>query len=260
MTKKISKQSETFKNLKNILKNGKNGYVATDDLSIIKVALDNNSQIEQVFYCDELQYQNDTQELLEYLLKTVDDSYIISKNNYLSLRKKENSVGIFAIIKLNLKSFDDIKANNYIVVADSLEIPGNLGTIYRTCDSAKVDAIILVDSITKITNPSLISSSRGCSLLVPTVVSSFEEANKWLHDNNYNVYLGEPNLGLDYKSYDYKNKIAIVVGNERFGINKFWYEYPHQKVFIPMFGSNNSLNVSVACSILVYEATMKRLK
>ena len=62
----------------------------------------------------------------------------------------------------------------------------------------------------------------------------------------------------DYQSYDYNKKIAIVVGNERFGINENWYNKPHKKVYIPMEGNQNSLNVGVALSILAYEAYMKR--
>ena len=109
-------------------------------------------------------------------------------------------------------------------------------------------------------NPKITSSSRGCNLLIPTAIASYEEAQQWLLENNYDIYLGEPNLGKDYQSYDYQNNIAIVVGNERFGINEEWYNNKHIKVFIPMFGSNNSLNVGVAASILVYEATMQRKK
>jgi TrmH family RNA methyltransferase len=65
-------------------------------------------------------------------------------------------------------------------------------------------------------------------------------------------------MGLDYKSYDYNGKIAIVVGNERYGINNDWYLNQHKKVYIPMEGRQNSINVSVAACILAYEAYMRR--
>ena len=70
--------------------------------------------------------------------------------------------------------------------------------------------------------------------------------------------MGEPELGKSYNELDYHGKIAIVVGSERYGINPDWYNHPHQKVFIPMYGTMTSLNVGVAASILLYEAKLKR--
>ena len=148
----------------------------------------------------------------------------------------------------------------FLMILDHLEIPGNIGTIYRTLDSINCDGVILVDSISKINNEKITSSSRGCNLIIPTISDTYQNVLKYLLDNNYEIFLGEPKLGLDYQEYNYKGKIAIVVGNERFGINQDWYNHKSTKVFIPMEGSQNSLNVSVAASILAYEAYMKRKK
>ena len=179
---------------------------------------------------------------------------------YESLKLKENHAGIIALIKLNEYSLNDFKDKDFILVLDRLEIPGNIGTIYRTCDSAKVDGIIIVDEISKINNLNITSSSRGCNLIIPTISLSYEDAQKFLLDNKYNIYLGEPELGKNYQEYDYKEKLALVMGNERFGINPNWYKNNHKEVYIPMSGNQNSLNVSVATSILVYEIYMKKYK
>ena len=77
-------------------------------------------------------------------------------------------------------------------------------------------------------------------------------------NNNYDIYLGEPILGKPYNEYNYEGKVALIVGNERYGINSKWYENEHKKVFIPMFGEMTSLNVSIAGSILMYEVKMKK--
>ena len=258
MEKIISRQDPAFIELKSLLKVGNKNLVATDDLSVLRLIKKYPIKLVSLFYSPDEIYHKDTLCDLEILKEKAQNIYLISKKNIETLKRKENSAGIFGIIDLNLKNLDDLKNLDYLVVCDSLEIPGNIGTIYRTCDSARVGGLILVDSITKPNNPTLISSSRGCNLLIPTVSTTYEEAQNWLLDNNYTIYLGEPNLGLDYQKYDYNDKTAIVVGNERFGINPKWYEKEHNKVFIPMYGSNNSLNVSVACSILIYEASMKK--
>lgn len=259
MPQKISKSNPIFQEIKSILKNNKtHDLVYIDDLSTLNLAVNYPLQIETFLYCDELEYKEDTKSLIDLLCKKAKQSFTISKSTFDSIKQKENSAGLIAIIKINLLKLEDMKSLNYLVVCDRLEIPGNLGTIYRTMDAAKVDGMILVDTVTKPTNSKLASSARGCNLLIPTANETYESTKNWLLDNNYTIFLGEPNLGSDYKSYDYSGKIAIVVGSERFGINPDWYNHKHEKVYIPMYGSNNSLNVGVAASILIYEATMNR--
>ncbi len=261
MLNKISRSNPIFQKFKELEKNNKtNDLIFVDDLSVLSLTKNYPIEVESFLYCDELCYQPQTMELINHLIKISKESYTISKSTFDSIKQKGNSVGLMAIIRNPQLKLDDLKSKEYLVVCDSLEIPGNLGTIYRTMDAAKVDGMILVDTITKPTNPKLTSSARGCNLLIDTVSTNFDEALNWLLANNYTIFLGEPNLGKSYKEYDYTGKIAIVVGNERFGINPDWYLHKHEKVFIPMYGSNNSLNVGVAASILIYEATTNRIK
>lgn len=260
---RLSKKNEIIKNLRSLIKENSNeNYVFTDDINTIELAVTKGLFIHQFFICDdELNpYKPETKKLINRTIDVADQSYLINPETFASLSQKDNSVGLLAIIKSPSFSQNDLINHDFIVVCDHLENPGNLGTIYRTADSAQVGAIICVDPITKRSNPKLTASARGCNLLIPTWETTFTEAQEWLLANGYQIYLGEPELGKDYQTYDYKGKIAIVIGNERFGINTKWYEKEHSKVFIPMKGNNNSLNVSVAASILIYEAMMKRNK
>lgn len=259
MYTKLGQNSPKIKELRDFLKNNRSkDLIITDDITILKTAISNKNEIIELFICDDVTYQIQTNKILDEAAEQSKITYYISKNIFDKLATKENHVEFFAIIKLKLKTIDEMNNLDFLVVTDHLEIPGNLGTIYRTLDSASVDGLINVDTITKLTNQKLCSSARGANLLIPTCDTTYEEALTFLLKNDYTIYLGEPNLGHDYKYYDYKGKIAIVVGNERFGINADWYNHKHEKVFIPMLGSNNSLNVGVAASILIYEATMKR--
>lgn len=258
---KIGKSNPILKDLKDLYKkNNTENLIIIEDINSLEIALKNNISIYRFFYSDDIEYHKETKILIDKASSIAQESYEMSKAIFDTLAIKSNSVGFIALAKLEAITFKDIKNKEFILVADRIETPGNLGTIYRTMDSAKCEAMILVDPITKITNPTLALSSRGTNLIIPTVVSTYEETLKYLIDNDYDIFLGEPELGLDYQSYDYKGKIAIVVGNERFGINPDWYNHKNKKVFIPMEGNNNSLNVSVAASILIYEAYMKRKK
>ena len=234
---RISKSHDKCKLIKEMIKtNHYPNITVTDDLEVLKIAYENN------------------------LISISNEVYEISKSTYDSIKLKDNHAGIIAAISLNKYDYNDFSKCEYLMVLDHLEIPGNIGTIYRTLDSAKCDGVLIVDAITKINNEKITSSSRGCNLIIPTISDTYENILNFLLDNEYQIFLGEPKLGLDYKAYDYKGKIAIVVGNERFGINPDWYNHESTKVYIPMEGSQNSLNVSVAASILAYEAYMKRNK
>lgn len=262
MINMINKNNDIIVRYKELYKDSNNDkFIATDDINTIELAYKYHLPIDEFFYCSEIDYHDETNALIKALESYASHTSQISKKTFEYLENKGNSVGLFAIIKIVNNGLDKIKDKEFLVVCDGLEIPGNLGTIYRTMDSASAEGMIVINSVTHPFNSKNTISARGCNLLIPTWETSFEECFKFLTANGYDIYLGEPILGKCYKEYDYKGKIAIVVGNERFGIDKRWYDTESEsikKVFIPMFGSNNSLNVSVAASILIYEAKLSR--
>ena len=255
----ISRSHDKFKEIKSLLKETKsNNYTVSDDLQVLQIALDEKINIDLLLYCKEKINNPDTMDLLDKLIAAANESYEISLNTYKDIETKENHAGIIAKIEIPKYDLNYFKNMDFIFVLDHLEIPGNVGTIYRTLDSVCCDGIIIVDPITKINNYKITSSSRGCNLIIPTIELSYDEAQQFLLDNNYNIYLGEPKLGKNYQEYNYDDKTAIVVGNERFGINNKWYDNKNYKLYIPMKGSQNSLNVGVAASIIAYEVFMKK--
>lgn len=256
---RIGKNHPVLELLKQIHKtNHYPNLIYSDDLEVLKIASGDRFQIPYLLYSFEEKFQAETEKLLETLKNKAEETFEISTATYKKFASKENHAAILAVIELPQTTLDQLSHRDFIVVLDRLEIPGNIGTIYRTLDACSAEGVLLVDPITKRQNPKITAAARGTNLLIPTVEVSYSEALSFLLKEGYTIYLGEPLLGQDYQSYDYKGKIAIVVGNERFGIQNDWYAHPHQKVYIPMQGYNNSLNVSVAASILAYEAAMKR--
>lgn len=258
---RISKNHDAYKKIKDINKtNLYPNLTVTDDLQILKIIYEHNLKIDILLYSYEEEYHEETKDLLNNLKEISNEIYEISNQTYSSIALKDNHAGIIAAVEIPSYILNDFSKKEFLFILDSLEIPGNIGTIYRTLDSINADGVILVDSISKQRNPKLTAAARGCNLIIPTVCASYADTIEWLINNNYNIFLGEPKLGLNYQEYDYNGKIAIVVGNERFGINDDWYNHSHNKVYIPMEGNQNSLNVGVAASILAYEAYMKRKK
>lgn len=255
----IGRSHETIKEIKKI-KTKSNEYVYIEDFSTLELLSNDKRELEIFLYCPELCFSDEAHKIIEYFSKNSQQVYTVSQKVYEEIAEKENSAGLIGIYKLLTIDINKIGANQYpyIVVCDGLENPGNLGTILRSCDAGRVDMLITVDSKTSLFNPKVLASSRGMLLFKPVAIGSYKEVQSFLEMNAYDVYLGEPLLGKSYDQYDYDGKIAIVIGNERFGINSDWYNHNNKKVYIPMYGIIGSLNVGVAASILIMQASLKR--
>ncbi len=250
----IGRSSEIIKKIKNH-KNESTTVVC--DLFVLSLLKEKNIKVHQFLYCDDFDYKNECLELIEYF-KNKSENYIISYKVMQTLMHKENSCNIIAVCDLNLVNINEFKDNKFLIINDRIEIPGNLGTIYRSADATGVDGIILVDAVTKLNNPKLVHAARGMNILIKTAYASFKETIDFLLNNNFSVYIGEPVEGISYDKVEFSNKVAIVVGSERYGSNKLWLDYDVNKVFIPMSGEITSLNVSIAASILMYEVKRKQ--
>jgi len=166
-------------------------------------------------------------------------------------------MGIFPIPHNTL---DDLKLSKIplIIVAESVEKPGNLGAILRTADAARADAVIVCDPRVDIWNPNAVRASRGAIFTVPTVEVDSKNALAWIKSNKIRVLAATPSADVLYTDVDLKESIAIAVGTEDLGLTDFWMKNADIKVKIPMMGEVNSLNVSIATALITYEAVRQR--
>jgi TrmH family RNA methyltransferase len=142
-----------------------------------------------------------------------------------------------------------------VLVADAVEIPGNLGTLIRSLDACAADCLVLTNRRTRLTHPKVLKGSQGMCLTVPSIeFDDVSDAVGWLRRNGFAVYLADTDDAKPYRSVDYHGRVAFVVGSERYGVSKGWYEPDFTRVAVPMLGRADSLNVSVSASILLYEA------
>jgi len=166
-------------------------------------------------------------------------------------------LGIFPIPRNTL---DDLKLSEipFVIVAQSLEKPGNLGAILRTADAADVDAVIVCDRRVDPWNPNVVRASRGTLFTVPTVEADSATALAWLRSNKMRVLAATPSAEVLYTDVNLKEPIALAVGAEDEGLTDFWMQNADLKVKIPMMGRVNSLNVSIAAALITYEALRQR--
>lgn len=168
--------------------------------------------------------------------------------------------GIIAVVKGPHLSLSDLRLPSHplVVVIESVEKPGNLGAILRTCDGAGVDAVLICDAKTDLYNPNAIRSSVATVFKVPSVVVTKEDALAFLNKKNIKLLGMFPEAKDIYSKVNLKGSIAIVLGAEDKGLSLFWENACAMKIRIPMQGLADSLNVSVSTAVVLYEALRQR--
>jgi RNA methyltransferase, TrmH family len=200
-------------------------------------------------------------ELLSRQLIGIDaESFTVNRAVFEKMSYRDNPDGWLAIFETPRHRFDDLKlsAAPLLIVAESIEKPGNLGAMLRTADAAGVDAFIVCDPHTDIYNPNVVRASRGTLFTVPTLEASNAEALAWLKEKDIKILAATPNTDRLFTDVHLRQPIAIAVGTEDEGLTDFWMKQADLQVKIPMLGKVNSLNVSTSTAIIVYEALRQR--
>ena len=145
-----------------------------------------------------------------------------------------------------------------ILVAEAPEKPGNIGAILRTADAANVDAVIIANPKTDLYNPNIIRSSVGCVFTNKIAIGSSSEIITFLKNKDVTIYCAALQASVEYYKQNYTKSTAIVVGTEATGLSDEWLKNSTQNIIIPMQGQIDSMNVSVAAGILIFEAKRQR--
>jgi tRNA G18 (ribose-2'-O)-methylase SpoU len=191
------------------------------------------------------------------LAERADEVHQISLRTLQRLADRDKPDGLISVVTMRQWSPRDVSFGDraLVLVADGIEQPGNLGTLVRTLDACGADCLILTDARTKPTNIKVFRASHATILRIPTVrFDETADAIEWLDSEGFQIYLADTDGAARYSDVEYRPRTAIVMGNERYGITEPWYRPNAQKVFIPMLGIADSLNVSISAAVLLYEA------
>lgn len=184
----------------------------------------------------------------------------VSAAVFAKLSYREKPDGWMAIFPIPVRSLQTLRLGGrpLVIVAESVEKPGNLGAILRTADAAEVDALLLCDPRVDLYGPNVVRASRGTVFSVPAVQVSSPEALDFLRRHGLRILAATPEASVSYTSEDLRGPTAILVGTEDMGLTEFWKTQADTKVRIPMSGKVNSLNVSIATALIIYEAIRQR--
>lgn len=235
----------------------KSGTFLIEGVREITLALKGGYELETILFYSELfseaQLSNLTTKPLNYIE--------ITKDVYEKLAYRDTTEGVLAIAKSKKHSIEELtlsSKNPLILIAEAPEKPGNIGAILRTADAANVDAVIIANPKTDLYNPNIIRSSVGCVFTNAIATGTTSEIIAFLKSKNIPIYCAALQASVNYHTQDFTQPTAIVVGTEATGLSSEWLENAYQNIIIPMQGDIDSMNVSVAAGILIFEAKRQR--
>lgn len=224
----------------------------------IALAIEAGYRIGHLFYCEDLISENE----LNALPLSEQVLIRVSKPVFDKVAIRENSGGVIAVAEMKTHRLEDLRlsGNPMILVLEQIEKPGNLGAILRTADAAGVDAVISCDPQTDFYNPNVIRSSLGCVFTKQTATATSEETIRWLKGKNIRIFCTWLEASKPYTDVDFTKPSAIVMGAEATGLSELWTKNADTNIIIPMEGRIDSMNVSVAAAVVVFEARRQRAK
>ena len=227
---------------------------------LASLAIKDGIEVETLLVAPECVYTQECVTLVEKMLPFAESAYTVSAKVFQKISEKDKPDGILAICRMKEWTLADLVYDDkaVILILDGVEIPGNMGTLVRVADGAGADAVFIVNRKARLTHPKFIHSTMGAAFHVPIIeFESVDECFDYLRSKQFTVYLADSRAEKMYYELPFGKRVAFVMGSERYGISRVWYDKDVDLVAIPMLGECDSLNVGVAGTVLLYEACVK---
>jgi len=237
------------------------GLTLIDGARELLQALSAGASVEMVFVAPSQVHSDEARAALQDAEGKVPDIVEVSEAVIAKLAFGDRSDGIVAIVRAGSTDLESLRLTPgvpLVVVVEGVEKPGNLGAILRTADGAGASGLIAADPLTDLFNPNAIRASLGTIFRVPIAAASTPATLDWLTSRGIAPIAAHVNGTLPYTDVDLRGPVAIVLGSEATGLSTGWDDPRVRAVRIPMLGTADSLNVSVAAAIVLYEAVRQR--
>ena len=238
----------------------KEGSFVIEGLREIGLAIKGGFRINEIYYCATLSSSEEVENLLKGQFSEVEITEI-TKDIYEKIAYRGSTEGVIAVAASKDLSLANIflkRENPLILVAEAPEKPGNIGALLRTADAANLDAVFISNPKTDLFNPNIIRSSVGCVFTNQIATGSTSEIIQFLEHRKIDIFGAALQASVPYYSMDFTTASAFVVGTEATGLSTEWMDHTTQNILIPMQGEIDSMNVSVAAGILIFEAKRQR--
>lgn len=256
-----SKDNEIIKNIKK-LKEKKyrdiEGKYIIEGIKLIEEAIKESVNIDKIVICEDCINNDSIESKLMYEIAKNDCIYV-SQKVFENITEVSTPQGILAIInkKDNSNSIDF--SEDIIVVLDDLQDPGNLGTILRTLDSIGLHQIIITKNTTDAYNSKVVRSTMGAIFRINIIqTNDLPKIINEMKKHKFKIMATSLQGNKSIYDIDY-NKKVIIIGNESKGVSEVAFKEADEQIKIPMLGKAESLNASVATSIVLYEYVRQKI-
>lgn len=227
-------------------------------------ASESSFAIKECYYSPKHFLGSNEDELLSKLRNNGTYLYELTRAVFESISYRDRPDGILCVAESQIMGIDEAESHlvkthkPLCLIAESIEKPGNLGSILRSCDAAGVDIVFVCDSVTDIFNPNVVRSSVGTLFTSKICVASSRDIKDLMKKHGITILSASPDGSEVYTGVSMESGVAIVVGSEQYGLSRMWTIECDMLVSIPMLGAADSLNVANATTLLLYEAVRQR--
>lgn len=234
-----------------------------EGIRAVEECIKSSDKVEYLVYSDMIFDINGGKELLNKLnLGNYRLSYISDKL-FREISDTEKPQGILAVVKYDFKRAEEVLLDkgNFFILLDRVQDPGNMGTIIRTADAFGSNGVIVTEGCVDVFNPKTIRSTMGSIFHIPLLYyRSAGEAINELKENNIKIITTSLNAEDYCFDVDFKESLALVIGNEASGVSNEVIDVSDLLIKIPMPGEAESLNAAIASSVIMYEVLRQRCK
>jgi TrmH family RNA methyltransferase len=228
-------------------------------------AMEAGAVVEAAFVCPPLLASREAQRVAEKLSQSFGpfgasiEYAEVSERAFERLAYGDRADGVILVVRAPKVELADVPlpATPLVVVTEDVEKPGNVGAILRSADAVGADAVIAVGG-TDLFNPNVIRASVGTVFTVPVVAATAAETEAWLRSKGIRIVASLVDAERLHVDADLRGPLAIVLGSEATGLSEAWRSEGVEGIRLPMAGVADSLNVSVAAAVLLYEAWRQR--
>lgn len=266
MIKITSKENSTIKKVKQLeLKKYREKYdeFLLEGLHLIDEAFKNKAIISSVVYKDAFVKEVQNRNLMDLLNRKNIPAYNVSDTLFEHICDTENPQGIIAVAARPHFNFEEVlaKKDSNILILDRIQDPGNLGTILRTADAAGIEGVISMKGSVDQYNSKTVRAAAGSVFRIPvTQVEDIDQLFLLLKKFQKKLISTSPRADVFYFDVPIYKNSALVIGNEASGVSEALLSGAHQIIKIPMLRETESLNASIAASLIMYEMVRQKMK
>ncbi len=236
------------------------GRIVIDGAREVLRALRSGIVVEELFACADLCRGDDAKAALEVAARRGVPRTEVDERAFGRIAFGDRAEGVVAVARAPSVALASLRLppDALVVVLEGVEKPGNLGAVLRSADGAGADALIVAGDGADLFNPNAIRASVGTIFGVRVAAAPTAEVIPWLRDLGLRILAARVDGSRPYGQADMRAGIALVLGSEAEGLSPAWSGAGIDAISLPMLGIADSLNVSAAAAVLLYEARRQR--